>query len=294
MIPYFLNLKQYDLVITTSFHFKHGISGHVFEMIEYYWLFKDNTKVKPCILLTDGTTLEEFSKALHNKYDNIDDILDHTFYHPSPKLLITNNILLVDGSWRGMDRAQVFADNIFIFRCAEDNFDYFNRTFKNVHLLQDFDVYGNTDNAIDYNKKILFDRLKVPNAGRENTAMLYLTSNCRAISNEEVNRIVKPYDNYIVLTNTPDLYENSFEVPVANLWELFDTYVYTNIPKQWDCSSRFIKECEYFGRKVVFEIDYEDKALNVRINNTMDDVTLKHNDYLIGLVNDKCKLLINR
>jgi len=286
------DLRDYDLTITTSFLYKHGISGHVFEEIEYYWLVKDNTNFKPCILLSDGTTLEEFTKALHSKYKDIDDILDHVYYHPHPKLLFTNNLLVVDGSWRGMNRSQVFAANVFIFRCAEDNFDYFTETFDHVYLLQDYAVYG--EQGIDYNKKILFDRLIIPPNGKKSTAMLYLTSNCRGISQEEVDDIVKPYDDYVVLTNTPNKYNNSYEVPVNNLWELFDTYVYTSIPKQWDCSSRFIKECEYFGREVVYKIDYEDKALNVRINNNIKDVTLNESDYFIELLNDKCKPTIDR
>ena len=291
-ISFHLDLREYDLTITTSFLYKHGISGHVFEEIEYYWLVKDNTSFKPCILLSDGTTLEEFEKALVNKYKDIDDIMDHVYYHPHPKLLFTNNLLVVDGSWRGMDRSQVFAKNVFIFRCAEDNFDYFHKAFDNVYLLQDYDVYGKE--GIDYYKKILFDRLIVPPNGKDNTAMLYLTSNCRGIPQSEVNELVKGYDDYVVLTNTPEAYNNSHEVPVDNLWELFDTYIYTSIPKQWDCSSRFIKECEYFGRDVVYAIDYEDKALNVRINNSIQDVTLNSNDYFIELLNDKCKQSICR
>jgi len=291
-ISFHLDLREYDLTITTSFLYKHGISGHVFEEIEYYWLVKDNTSFKPCILLSDGTTLEEFEKALVNKYKDIDDIMDHVYYHPHPKLLFTNNLLVVDGSWRGMDRSQVFAKNVFIFRCAEDNFDYFHKAFDNVYLLQDYDVYGK--DGIDYNKKILFDRLIVPPNGKDNTAMLYLTSNCRGIPQSEVNELVKGYDDYVVLTNTPEAYNNSHEVPVDNLWELFSTYIYTSIPKQWDCSSRFIKECEYFGRDVVYAIDYEDKALNVRINNSIQDVTLNSNDYFIELLNDKCKQSICR
>jgi hypothetical protein len=282
-------LKHYDLTITTSFLYKHGISGHVFEIIEYYWIVKQYTNLTPCVLLSDGTTKEEFAKALHNKYTDIDDILDHTYEHHKPALLFTKNLLIVDGSWRGMNRSQVFAETVYIFRCAEDNFDYFNKNFKNVVLLQDFNVYGDNNNAIDYNKKILFSRLRVPKPGPKNTAMLYLTSNCRGISTEEIERIVEPYDDYVILTNTPELYNNAYEVPVDDLWELFDTYVYTNIPKQWDCSSRFIKECEYFGRDVVYEIDYTDKALNVRINNTIEDVDLNENDYFIELLNAKHK-----
>jgi hypothetical protein len=283
-----LNLRDYDLTITTSFLYKHGISGHVFEEIEYYWLVKDSTRFKPCILLSDGTTKEEFSIALKNKYKNIDDILNHVFEHPGPKLLFTNNILFVDGSWRGLDRSQIFANNVFIFRCAEDNFDYFYKNFEKVHLLQDYEVYG--EQGIDYNKKIMFSRLKDVGAGpNKNIAMLYLTSNCRGLSQEEVDRVTKPFGDYVVFTNTAERYQNSYMVPVDNLWEKFDTYVYTSIPKQWDCSSRFIKECEYFGRDVIYAIDYDDRALKVRINNTLEDVELTPSDEFVKILNAKLK-----
>lgn len=288
-MTYYIDLRRYDLVLTTDFEFRHGISGHMFELIEYYWLVKDNTKIKPCILLTDSTTKEEFSKALHSKYTNIDDIEDHIFVHEAPKILLTQAILLVDGSGRGMQRSHVFAKSIFIFRCSESDFSYFEKNFDNVYLLQDFSVYGPSKNAVDYNKKILFSRLKIPRKGPKDTAMLYLTSTCRAIPQEDVTEIVKPFKDYVVLTNTPTLYNNSYQVPVDNMFELFDTYIYTAIPKQFDCSSRLIKECEYFGRKVIYNIDYIDKALEVRRNNSIEDVTLSSSDYFLELINDKCK-----
>ena len=39
----------------------------------------------------------------------------------------------------------------------------------------------------------------------------------------------------------------------------------------------------------MYEIDYTDKALNVRINNTIEDVNLNENDYFIELLNAKHK-----
>ena len=81
---FLLNLRQYDLVITTSYNFKFGICGHLFEMIEYYWAIKNWTNLNPCILLSDGTTIEEFNIALNTKYENL--VVENLIYHPFPKL----------------------------------------------------------------------------------------------------------------------------------------------------------------------------------------------------------------
>ena len=41
------------------------------------------------------------------------------------------------------------------------------------------------------------------------------------------------------------------DLPVDNILELFDSYIYTPTEKNWDCSSRFILECRKFHKEVV-------------------------------------------
>ena len=64
------------------------------------------------------------------------------------------------------------------------------------------------------------------------------------------------------------VFENS--LPIDNLFELFDTYIYTPTAKNWDCSSRLIPECRKFNKdllltKTVKETLDDNLALNYRI-----------------------------
>ena len=40
-------------------------------------------------------------------------------------------------------------------------------------------------------------------------------------------------------------------LPIDNILEEFDTYIYTPTEKNWDCSSRLILECNYFNKEVI-------------------------------------------
>ena len=83
----------------------------------------------------------------------------------------------------------------------------------------------------------------------------------------------------------------SFSIPpVKNLFEKFSTYVYTPVKRKWDCSPRFIAECKYFNKEVIFHnIDYwkEDKGLYWRqwdIENNFDSLFLKEDDEIIQIL----------
>ena len=41
------------------------------------------------------------------------------------------------------------------------------------------------------------------------------------------------------------------DLPLDNIMEEFDTYIYTPTSKNWDCSSRLIPECKYFKKEVI-------------------------------------------
>lgn len=41
------------------------------------------------------------------------------------------------------------------------------------------------------------------------------------------------------------------DLPLTNLFNEFDTYIYTPTEKNWDCSSRLIPECKYFGKELI-------------------------------------------
>lgn len=286
-----LNLRQYDVVLTTAFEFKYGICGHIFELIDYYYAIKTYTDLVPCILLSDGTTLEEFRAAIEQKYDGV--VIDNIIFHPKPKVLIANNLVVVDGSPR-MRNAEIYAKNVFLFRCSESDFTYFTKGKANVFLLQDYEVYDDRPQfAIDYKKKILFSQYKKYPCAVNDTAMFYLSSVCRSIPQAEIEKSIAKhgFSNNIILTDNPSLYTlpNVYRIPVSNVWSMFNTYIYTSVPRKIDCSSRFILECAFYGKDVIYDIDYFDRALEVRKKDGLNGTELLPNDRFLELLVEQAK-----
>jgi hypothetical protein len=288
-----VNLRNYDLVITTSYNFKFGVCGHLFEMIEYYWAIKNWTKLNVCILLSDGTTLEEFNTALNSKYEDL--IVNDVFYHPFPRLLLTKNLLIVDGSSK-FKNTDVYTDNFFLLRCHENEYEFYSNNKAQCHLFQDFEIYDDIPlkiNVIDYKKKLLYSKFKEIKGSVEEDAMFYLTDVSRFVSEDELKNIIKKYNfkNSVVFTNKPDLYKfiKTYEVPVVDMWNKFSKYVYTKLPGKKDCSSRFILECMYYNKEVIYDIDYYDKFLEVRKKDGIIKTSLERGDLLVEYLNERIK-----
>lgn len=278
-----VNLKEYDIVLTTSWETKHGVSGHMFELIEYFMHLRFDKNINACILLADGTNWEEFRTALGEKYEltmeEISDFHHHTIEKFQPKCLLASKVLFADGSLR-THNADIIADKIFLFRCAETDI-----VKDKVIVLQDNDVYEPLPNSIHYKKKIMFSKYRKFNTKAPDAAMFYLTNNSRlcAISRDKIYEIMDKhsFNKYIALTNK-DLHMHhldSIVVPVRNLWNLFSTYIYTDTALKFDCSPRFVAECEFYGKEVIYEIDYQDKGLSARLHDMQHgDIWLRADD----------------
>lgn len=302
-----LNLKQYELIFTTSFFYTHGVSGHLYEMIDYFYICSQNN-INCAILLADGVKKSQFEQSVKDKYNFTKDELDHMFEHTyechQPKIIMANNICIVDGSWRVLS-CTIYADNIFLLRCSESDFTYFDKskTINRSHLLQDFKLYlerfEDLDIAVvDYTKKILWSKFHQPTSTTPNTALLYLTTSTRADDIDNIKRIMSKNicDNYLIVTNDPKRYSilesNNVkikEAPVTNILEQFDTYIYT--PTKWknDCSPRFVVECAVYNKQVVYEIDYECAGLARRlddIKNNLAGLELTTDDFFVSYVKE--------
>lgn len=300
-----LDLKNYDLVFTTSFENNHGVSGHLFELIEYHYICRKNL-IKSVILITDGTPKEIFLKCIKNKYNfstqEYDEIVSTIIEYKNPKILLTKNLCVVDGAPR-FNGCTIYCNNIFMLRCSASDFSYFNdkKNIKNVHILQDFDLYSeryeNTNlNVVNYVKKILWEKYIFPKNVVTNTALFYLTTNCRYIDPSEILKIIErnKIQKSLILTNDFKKYEflqsdSIFveSVPIENVFERFDTYIYTAIPGKFDCSPRFIVECEIFGKQVIYELDYIDPGIKRRkddMNTNLNNLLLTEEDYFVEYV----------
>lgn len=274
------NFKKYDVVITTSYETKHGISGHLFEMVEYFYHLNFHKNIKSCILISDGTTEEEFFGSVNDKYEFTKEeyaiLKDNTFFIYHPKIIICNTILIVDGSFR-FKNCDIFCNKKIVFRCKENE-----DLSKADIVLQDNEIYNSLPNSIHYKKKILFSKFKKIESTVVDCAMLYATTNSRELSYNDLENISRlNYNNYVVLSNKQINVPEKFRiinVPAKNLFSLFNIYLYTKTTTHIDCSPRFVAECKFYDKKVKY-LTVIDKGLEVRIKDLEKGIVeLNEND----------------
>jgi hypothetical protein len=288
--------KKYDLYLSYTWSSNnHGICGHTFEVLDYYYILKDHFRTG--ILIGEDMNWDVLEKAIRSKYDFTDseiaDIKANTTFANRPSLVRGTNILFTDGGVVNNSAKTLLFDNIFYFACG--NREIKDNQSENVYVLQDDRVYEPVKkNGIHYVKKILFDKLK-PVSSSKPATMIYGTKNCRDVSNYQ--QLVDTYgENLIAIVNS----ENTPKVriqgvkfvipPVEKIFEQFSTYVYTPVSRKWDCSPRFIAECKYYGKTVKYHnIDYwdEDHGLRVRvqdIENDFESLFLTTSDNIIEIL----------
>lgn len=303
--------KSYDLFIsmTWSGDTNHGVCGHLYEIIEYYLLLKKHFKIG--ILICEDLPWNIIEKGINSKYnlsqDEVKNIKANIIFANRPKYVVGKNILFVDGGFtRTMLRYGVtlLFKNIFSFRCS--NMDYhYNLPYKNITLLQDDRVYNDEDNkiSINYKKKIKFDIFKDIKQPSVDAALLYITSNCRKVCDDYlIDLIVQfKFDKYVVLSNDNEIYKEKFKLlknidfptmPVDNIFEKFNTYIYTPTKDKFDCSPRFIAECNFYNKNVIYynidddylKIDTGLKYRKYDIQNDFKSISLQSNDNIIKII----------
>ncbi|MBO5840628.1 MAG: hypothetical protein J6Q86_04315, partial [Methanobrevibacter sp.] len=158
------------------------------------------------------------------------------------------------------------------------------------------DVIELPEGSIPYTKKIFCDVLKRPTIVSDisKIGMMYLTKNCRDFSGEKVQKVFEQagFEKLIVVTPTPEEYQGlrdsivPMRPPVSDLFSLFETYIYTPVPRKFDCSPRLVAECSLFRKNILYwGIDYDDLGLQTRIRDIQTgDVWLKDNDEIIRIL----------
>jgi hypothetical protein len=305
------NLKQShpDTQLWVSYSWSnnnHGISGHLFEVIDYYFIL--SKKYKTGILLTEEYTHSKLEFVIREKYnfndEEVQDILDATVFVETPSLASGSNIIFTDGCIDSLNQTPLLFDNIFVFLCGK--FD--SKIPDNFIILGDDRIYPKEYNAIHYVKKILFSRLKRLKRpalfpGWLRTIMVYGTKNCRDLSDKQVKRVSNKYKGYhvMVLTNSENKGEDSewikyYEVPIADLFNRFIMYYYTPTRGKYDCSPRFIAECRHYNKQVVYDSKINDEYLEhdlglkyrmQDIEEDFDSLDLKENDDIFRILDDR-------
>jgi len=260
-----------DILLTFSWgNFTHGVSGHLFECIEYYYILKNHFNVK--ILIPEN--IKNYKEIIESKYDfekdEIRDILSNTIFSVKPTLVKTNNIFFVDGSWKNIKRSNILYKKILCFACG----DFSILEQDEATVLLDYRVYNKVPpKSFNYKKKLLLKKLKKP-VKSENRVLIYATENCRDTDYDTENSLkVKKED-----------------LPILNIFEKFNKYVYTPVSRKFDCSPRFLVECKYFNKEIEFyNIDYwkEDRGLYYRwkdIEEDFDSLILEEEDEIIDIL----------
>jgi hypothetical protein len=285
-----------DIWLTQSWSSNnHGICGHTFEIIDYFYILKNHFNVG--ILFAEDIAWPIVESAIRSKYDfteqEILEIKNKTQFENKPIVVRGTNILFVDGGVINTSRCTLLFDHIFYFACG--NKEVKNNDKENVYVLQDNRVYDAVKrNGINYKKRILFDKLKSVTAGGD-SLLVYATKNCRDIRNYE--ELFQYGDHILAITNAENRPADTDGIefvlpPVENLFEKFSKYVYTPVNRKWDCSPRFIAECKYYGKEVIYHnIDYWDidKGLYFRfldIQNDFGSLFLKSNDEIVYILKD--------
>ena len=289
---------QYDLWLSYTWSSNnHGICGHIYEVFDYYHILKNYFKVG--MFFAEDINWNEIEFCIRQKYDFTEEEIlqmksDSVFFN-RPKILFGKNILFTDGGVINNRNVVLKFDNIFYFACG--NLEIKDNEKKNVWILQDDRVYSKVKlNGINYKKRILFDRLKKINK-TNNKCLVYATKNCRKF--DSYDELLK-YGKLLVITNEENKKENTENIefvvaPVKDLFEQFETYIYTPVNRKWDCSPRLIAECQFYNKKVVYHnIDYwnEDLGLywrNWDIENDFSSLFLKHDDEIVKILKNIIK-----
>jgi hypothetical protein len=271
-----------DLIITYSWSsVNHGICGHTFEAIDYYLLLSQYFDVG--LLFAEDISWEDIKILLDDRYqltkDEIENLKKNTIFQNRPSLYKVKNILFVDGGINMINQYVLLCNNIFMFACGQE----IKNTQEKYIILQDFRIYPEIPKSIDYKKKLFFGKYK-PKWFYEkgDKTLIYATENCRKTDKE--------LPNQLKLTKE--------DLPYPNLFDEFDTYYYTPVPRKFDCSSRLLAECKFYNKKVIFDKEVkeyfeEDKGLYWRwhdIQNDFESLFLTYDDDIIKIIKDICEL----
>lgn len=307
---------------------RNSACGHLFECIEYYYLFKTEyvaelgRPLKPAIYLAyDNFTKDDLRKIVENKYcftpAEVDNLLEDTYIETIEEFMgykihdfrnVTTAIFVEGYDLIQMNHFNMFtlANHLIALRCAQAEEEYADIGFKNTDfkMFQDYRVYGEQLHEIkteNHVKKILLNKLKLYKYQEPNAAFMYLATDCRELPKDYIEKTLEQFPQFSkiyvsVLDKEPYKHLETerikfLEPPIENFHGIFDTMIYLPVGRKFDCSSRLIPECVYYGKEVIFhDIDYQDKGLEVRTEDAfnVEDLQLDRYDKLFKTVGRQC------
>ena len=329
-----------DLIIMYTWdingYYDNRVCGHMYEVIEYFWLLKDYFNTK--IIFPEEYNLEKVVAKYDFNEDEIQEIRNACIPRPKTGIVRTRKgkglILVVDGN---LGNFKGFLYGIPVqFSCGKLGLVPKEKD-QNWYLLHDNRICDTNEfvgyevnpatRKYNYTKKILFDRIPIilRNTKFENlnplTGLLYLTSNCKYLNEEQIIETVKKFSEigpkygtslsnrfmkYVIVTDYEININNilaytdpkiSIEIidimgnPIDIFKLDFSHYIYTNVKREWDCSNRLIAECQHNKRSVIIDINYYDNALQTRMRDSFphtiyNNLNLTKDDSIIDILYD--------
>jgi len=282
--------KKIVLTYCPSQFERNRICGHTFEVMDYYLLFHE-LGYSVNILIQENSPKNIFYKAWEDKYILPNDYKKDIIFNFKRKIIKGDILIFTDGLYDYYwDKYVLLFEKLILLRCNKIT-DY-SKILKNdkVYLLQDkriYKDYDNFNNCINYVKKINFKYFKTIRNSVQNKTLIYINTNLRKLDNITDN------ENILYVSGTKHNFGDFvLTAPVENIFEKFNSFLYTKTKFQFDCSPRFIAECKFYNKKILFDFnfeeycgpDYGDTGLYWRwwdINNNFENIELKENDELL-------------
>ena len=135
-----LKIEDTDLVITYSWgDSNHGICGHLYEVIDYFWILKEHFNIKILMCEINEQTLISAIKSKYNfSEEELNIIITATIFNYKPKIIFCKNILFTDGSVPKISKLVIKSDNKFMFSCSKFELT---ENMKDFKVLEDQRVY---------------------------------------------------------------------------------------------------------------------------------------------------------
>ena len=272
-----LNTKA-DILITyprkhTPLYYTKVVSGHIFEVFDYYFILKQNNINVKCLIpeAVDKNFIIDFLK---NHY-SVDFCIDDIFTGYNYTAVKAEKILVTDGSFYFLKNNNFITKQIYAFACGDAFFNP-RETPQNIKLLADHKIYPNL--GINYTKKVLPYLSHIEGS----RPFAHVTKNCRSLNEYQIKQLVEEYPNIMMYSdylNHPNVVRN----PIKNFE--FSEYVYTPIMRHFDCSPRLVIECQILGIPfTLWNIDYEDPGLERRLEDYKQFI-LKEDDEILRILN---------
>lgn len=296
--------QKYKVILTYSPIIE--ITGHIFECFDYYLFLRQYYKTG--ILFFNGLNLEKLKIIFETKYNIcfssiIDDlIIINGISCSTNKQIIqfgkNTSVILSDGNIKSLEYHNIYlaTNRLYGFMCEDENFQEI-KINNHITYLQDYRIYGKNKyfNSINYIKKLPFKFYRPSISPMQNIGMMYMTYVCRKVdpsiisafhikSKCDKSLLIVPYKlpEYDTIENVIQL-----EAPIDNLFDKFDTYIYTPVNRKFDCSPRLVTECFMQNKNIFKELDYYDIGLETRYNDCIDNLNilnLNENDLILKIV----------